>query len=660
MARGVSQLLFNYLPERTVDWEDGLAIVRLRGVRLATVWEDERKTAVLTELSEVFRAWREQGGMIAREFPDPLSAPGEYSIGLPDEIEAALLETAVVCQSCSRLQFPDYRRLAHASAERLRCQGCGRAALRQFGQVFVHGCGELVPVTQWLPATRKRDGDELEATHHPVQCPRCGPAGRLSMPLRSERVKDMKVVCETCGTVVKKRLTARCHPCLRRIQREESGVGLAQATGERSKDTIVKRILMRLTRYSASDAYYPQTISMLRLDRPSTGVGDQEQEVLQQLLPEGRRLAQAQPEDLLLRLAQQLKAARSAGRMEEAARLQARIVEEATRPAGARAESVDQPTIGLLPDVARSVAESLAFRQTVTTRAAAQVARANAGASGLVEERAGDVMKRLGLKELLVVDDLPVITATFGYTRRSFEPWYEETEVASGRLPTCMRAFPPLDRGVARRLSRPEIAGTRPVLAREGEHEGLFLALDPVRVMAWLQANGIDLSKVAGPPIVRILAALEPVDRYHDNVWSCSVRRLVFGLVHSLSHAAMRAASRFAGVERTSISEYVFLPLLGAVIFDNSSSFRLGGMETLARDSLLGFLTALADEATTCLYDPECIDHRGACHGCIHSPEISCRVFNHGLSRSFLVGGHLPWEDVTVERQLVGYWSVAV
>ena len=29
MQRGVSQLLFNYLPNRTVDWEDGLAIVQL-------------------------------------------------------------------------------------------------------------------------------------------------------------------------------------------------------------------------------------------------------------------------------------------------------------------------------------------------------------------------------------------------------------------------------------------------------------------------------------------------------------------------------------------------------------------------------------------------------------------------------------------------------
>ena len=39
MQRGVSQLLFNYLPYRTVDWEDGMAIVQLGDVRFSTIWE---------------------------------------------------------------------------------------------------------------------------------------------------------------------------------------------------------------------------------------------------------------------------------------------------------------------------------------------------------------------------------------------------------------------------------------------------------------------------------------------------------------------------------------------------------------------------------------------------------------------------------------------
>jgi hypothetical protein len=122
----------------------------------------------------------------------------------------------------------------------------------------------------------------------------------------------------------------------------------------------------------------------------------------------------------------------------------------------------------------------------------------------------------------------------------------------------------------------------------------------------------------------------------------------------------MRAITRYAGIDRTSVAEYIFLPLLGCVVYDNSSTFKLGGIATLVRDHLAAFLQNIADEAVECLYDPDCADHNGACHGCIHSPEISCRVFNHGLSRCFLLGGHAPWTDVSATARIIGYWETLV
>ena len=49
MSRGATQLLFNYLPERTIHWEEGLAIVRLCEVFLKDVWTAERARIVLDE-----------------------------------------------------------------------------------------------------------------------------------------------------------------------------------------------------------------------------------------------------------------------------------------------------------------------------------------------------------------------------------------------------------------------------------------------------------------------------------------------------------------------------------------------------------------------------------------------------------------------------------
>jgi hypothetical protein len=97
--------------------------------------------------------------------------------------------------------------------------------------------------------------------------------------------------------------------------------------------------------------------------------------------------------------------------------------------------------------------------------------------------------------------------------------------------------------------------------------------LGPDLVIRWLEANGIALPNPELPGIARIIATLEPVghDRYLDDIWTLPIRRLVYGLIHSLSHAAMCAITRYAGIDRTSVAEYIFLPLLGFVVYDNSS-----------------------------------------------------------------------------------------
>src|SRR5690348_5582554 len=105
MQRSVSQLLFSYLPGKTVDWESGTAIVQLTYVRLASAWDPARAQLVLAEVADYLRRWRERGGRVHTTFPDPRRDGGRFTIGEPRSIEADLLETALQCLSCSRLVF---------------------------------------------------------------------------------------------------------------------------------------------------------------------------------------------------------------------------------------------------------------------------------------------------------------------------------------------------------------------------------------------------------------------------------------------------------------------------------------------------------------------------------------------------------------------------
>lgn len=294
MQRGVSQLLFHYLPARTVDWENGLAIVMLTQPRLSSpVWSDERAAIVLDEINMLLERWRKKGGSVDRNFPNPVTQRGSFAIGTPEAIEAKVLETAFICQNCSRLHFLKLNRLANVDAKALVCPECGTRALRQLGQVFVHGCGEIVPITEWMPATKNTEGASLEPTVHPLRCRNCGTEGKLALSVRSERVKDMKLECRKCGTVVQERLTARCKKCLEELSTE--GHRVTSETRAESDDTettgsVVARIAMRMTRYNANATYYAQTLSMLRLDRPQIIRSvDPDVQLLRSMLPAVRR-----------------------------------------------------------------------------------------------------------------------------------------------------------------------------------------------------------------------------------------------------------------------------------------------------------------------------------------------------------------------------------
>lgn len=653
MHRGVTQLLFTYLPGRMVDWEDGLAIVELTHVRLGGQWCDDKARAVLREVAAYLEAWKQGGGTVHPLFPDP-TLGRRLVVGEPTSILARPLQGALICRQCSRLEF---KRRPGKSGMDLACAGCGSGRLRQFGQVFVHGCGEYVPLRPFLPWLKTENG-EYKVSAIPLKCSQCGTTSELAIPSHSERVRDMSVVCLKCKVVVLPRLKARCPECSKQLQRTPAAPSDPDGdpTGDSARATAVARVVMRLANSRANDAFYPHTLSILRLDKPSNVSAEDPRVVeLTALLPESLRPAvsgdgtTSSLEVLMRRLSGALKR----GDVLEARKVQGAI-------AGMNIPD-PHPTKSLAPpqtlqaDVLKSVEESLAFVTSIHTEDALDVVRSRGSAAKLLLNEIDRDSKLLGLEEVLLVHDLPVIAVALGYTRRSDRATYDEESLGATGLPTQLRPFPSLDHRAALRLGRLDFEGQVPILAREGEHEGLFLSLDQGRVLEWLSRNGVPVPAAGERRLSWLLSQLEPVNRYSDDIWEKPVRRLVFGLLHSFSHLLMRVLSPLAGLERTSVAEYILLPLLGTIVYANGSSMKLGSMETVVRDHMHTLLNEMV-EGTECLYDPDCIDTRGACHGCLHAPEIACRSFNHGLSRAFLRGGHCPWVDPAIPQEVAGYW----
>src|SRR5262249_38900372 len=151
-------------------------------------------------------------------------------------------------------------------------------------------------------------------------------------------------------------------------------------------------------------------------------------------------------------------------------------------------------------------------RRTVHTVEVAEVLRQNPSNGQQYIAYQLDTVGQLGIKEMLAVEDMPVNVNTFGFTRTSSETNFKKDPK---EMPTRVCAFPPLNEWGLRLVSRLHLKGTIPVLAREGRHEGLFLSLDPERILRWLEANNVPLPLLGAPPIIRIMHALEPVDRYY-------------------------------------------------------------------------------------------------------------------------------------------------
>jgi hypothetical protein len=329
------------------------------------------------------------------------------------------------------------------------------------------------------------------------------------------------------------------------------------------------------------------------------------------------------------------------------------IVTAATslQAAPAAPRPVQPPT--MVDDVLKSVRECVSLLSSVRR---ATVADRDAQGGAAARESVA-TLSRLGLAKIETVTNLPVIAAVFGYTRRSADPTYQE-EAAAAPFPTTLRPFPVLDREAAMVLARPQAEGTVPILAREGTHEGLALYLSPSAVLEWLGRSGVPVPGATDRErLTTLLGMLEPVQPFFDDVWELPVRRLVFGLLHSFSHCALKALGRVGGMEATSVAEYLFPPLLATVVY-STATVQLGGVQAVARHRLAEFLDVLQEEAARCLYDPDCLHREGACHGCIQVPEISCRAFNHGLSRSFLVGGRTPWAPASDQTRVLGYWEL--
>lgn len=610
MNRGKQQIMFRYLPNNTFDFE-GIASI----ARISTVSGEQRTnlnlSIILRRITEEAYAWQEVYRPALRN--DVLRQVDRFVLIDPTSAHAELYPKVLWCQNSSCGAVFDYQTRDTMPTT---CPTCRQGKLIQLRFIRIHRCGALKPLL-------------------PPMCRNCGTSQHMCLDTRkSERISNFKWVCRHCNTSVSL-FSANCNECqwpdpsLQRMDIEVHRAGrtfYAHSTvllnvphskydsffgiPEWPAIAAAKFLGMReVVQHPLSE--YIRNVSSQQ-NTQSTGLSGEDLDDLMRRQMNG----ELTPEQFV----QEMQRVRERRSQEQNENSPSGIAQQLYLRTGVPQDVWD--------NAGQEMFESI---MPIETGHPEQLEIENE------DDRKTQIAKQMGVAGLSLVSDYPIINATYGFSRVEYQP--NECR---------LNPFPPDN----------EHNGKFPIYVDQIQADAILINLDPDRVIAWLERNGCipNIPSGSDRQLARkayFVQLLNDVPLRATIMNDYREARMVFGLVHTFSHLAIRQAALLCGLDCTSLSEYLLPRTLTFAIYCNHRfGATIGALTSLYQQSLFEWLNAIK-ETRRCVYDPVCRDESGNCHACTHLAETSCRYFNLNLSRAFLFGGY----DKVFGEISVGYFD---
>ena len=648
MGRSRQQVLYQFLPGNTFDYSDKRGIWKVNRLETNDASGRIDRQYIIDRVTA--RAWNWEGGQ--EGFTS--NNPAHYHFGEPDGVRARPFPTTFGCRRCDKAHgYYSSDQLNEQNSD-LTCDNCG-GDLKQYQFVSVHSCGEIRRL-------------------YPQNCPEHGNQHIVLDTQGSQRAQNFNWRCDICGwnTKVSYAQNCGCDYCPPGIDEDENR--------------------MYTTVHRAGSTYYPHYITTVNLHE--AGIGHLRNSASGAMKAIARRLGLSDDElenvdldanigeteiddDRIIEVYQTKDDVDSLAEAEEWLRDQGEIDSQTINRRLTELldlENGRNDDITELTDAGDELLQYVLSLDTLTTHSLVDL-REDARDHGFPTKADRidtyfDDIERLGLNAVRVIEDFPIQTFVYGYTRGS----REEDE---SRLTAFSQNASDGD-------------GT-PIFVDTSETEAVQFDLKPERVLLWLACN---IPETSNPAAVRgpvtlpaidpadessiaaarreinaletdkqwafLLNHLSPVDRYGrfdtttDRDVEGMVTEYVFQLLHTVSHILLKQASTISGFDRTNLSEYLFARGLSIVIYaNNREEFNIGGMNTMVEQQLDNLLGQAETHGNECLMDPVCSQRGGACLSCLHVSEISCSYFNQVLSRDYLYGSR-----PNTGRTIQGYWQL--
>lgn len=156
------------------------------------------------------------------------------------------------------------------------------------------------------------------------------------------------------------------------------------------------------------------------------------------------------------------------------------------------------------------------------------------------------------------------------------------------------------------------------------ETEGLLVEFDSNKIKNWYEVEeGIKIKEDGA----EFLLTLDK---------SSEAYKKIFTLLHTISHLLIKKTSIYTGIDTNSCSEMIFAST-GSILIYSTSTINIGGFGSLFENSILKLFIETNNSINKCIYDPLCIEKKGACFSCLHLPEFVCSYFNQDLDRDSLI-----------------------
>jgi ribosomal protein L40E len=634
MSRGKNQIMYNYLPGYTFDFDKSSAIGLIEHIR-GDVHTDLNLEMVLQAIKHQAAAW----GDLAPMFSEPRHE--QFALLEPRRVYARLFPKVFWCQNRQCGQVFDFTHSDSIPKEAI-CQKCKHGRLAQLRWVKIHQCGDIKPLTP------------------PYECSKCKSRNQFSLDTRgSERISQFVWVCRKCGAhsslfagnctscnwealsgdndKQKQQMSIEVHRA-RRVFYSMDIVLLNQPGSDINKFLTIEKwqlviagfflelpeLVGKTVKKYASDQQLTSTsaltISETEIAQLRTfGKTDQEVEQFQQM--------QAQLSDFRLRQDTTL-SPKSIG---------SSITEKTGVTEGTWFNSGHELLEAVLPFQSNQTQNLFSLPIPNTSQIQAK-----------------SLAAQLGAYQLSLASDFPMTHVTFGYSRAEYAP-------RQSRL----NPFPP-DR---------DHQGKFPLFVDLIQADAIIVQIDPQRVWRWLEINGwnaqipqnaTDVNRAQRAYFVNLFSNLYlqpvPITLTQTLTADYPEARLVFGLIHTMSHLFLKKAALLCGLDHTSLSEYVLPRALMFAIYSNHRfGATIGALTSLFEQSLPDWLGLIANDSRRCIYDPVCQSTGGNCHACTQLAETSCRFFNVNLGRPFLFGGmdkelgeiKFGYLDVVLNKQLM-------